>query len=357
MSAKSVLVLLRKELVSNAKNFMMVYVIVMPVILSLLVTLLFGDLFSTTPELGYVDEGDSRFASLISDVDFVDAKQYDSADDLTYAVENGAVDIGVIIPAGFDGIIADSNAEQPNLHLYVWGERMHKDQVVIGSSLHDLFTDMAGRESAVVVEPVMLGEVSDAKTIQERLLPLMVLMAVVLGGIIVPAMSLVEEKEKKTLKALVVTPASLEDIYVAKALFGIIASILMAVIILTINQMFNSGIEIILVTLLISATASASAGIMLGSAFKDSTSLMAAVKATGILLYAPGILQIFPSVPSWVSHIFPTYYMIGPIIEVTQNGGGWSDVMGDLAILVGLTVALITVAWMMAKRVRYQPIA
>lgn len=353
MSLKSILVLLRKELTTNAKNFMVVYVIVIPVVLSLLVTLLFGTLFSTTPELGYVDEGDSQFASAISAVDFVDVQQYDSAADLTAAVENGAVDIGVVIPVDFDNNITEG--EQPNLHLYVWGERMLKDQVVIDSTLRDLFTNMVGYESAVAVEPVLLGEAIDSKTIQERLLPFLVLMAVVLGGLLVPAMSLVEEKEKLTLKALVVTPTSLEDVYVAKALFGIIAGILMAVVILSINQMFTAGIEIILVTLIIGATASAAAGIMLGSAFKDTTSLMAAIKAAGILLYAPGIIQIFPEVPQWIAKIFPTYYMIGPITEVTQNGGGWSDVAVDLAILVAMTVILIAGAMMTARRVRYQP--
>jgi ABC-2 type transport system permease protein len=354
MSLRSILVLLKKELVNNAKNFMVVYVIVMPIILSLLITLVFGDLFSTTPELGYVDEGDSKFVSLISDIDFVDAQQYDSADDLTIAVENGAVDIGVVIPANFDNAITEG--EQTNIHLLVWGERVLKDQAVLDSTLRDLFTNMAGYESAVAVEPVMLGEASKSKTIQERLLPMMVLMAVVLGGIIVPAMSLVEEKEKKTLKALVVTPTSMEDIFVAKGLFGVIAGVLMAVIILVINQMFGTGTDIILVTLIIAAIASAAGGVMLGASFKDTTSLMAVVKATGIVLYAPGIIQIFPDIPQWIAKIFPTYYMIGPITEVTQNGGGWSDVTLDLTILIIMTIALIAAAMMFAKRVRYQPL-
>lgn len=355
MSLSSIRVLLRKELMSNAKNFMIVYVIVMPIVISLLVTLVFGDLFSTTPELGFVDEGDSRFVSLISDVDFVDIKQYDSPGDLTSAVENGAVDIGVVIPADFDASIAD--AEEVEVHLYVWGERVLKDQAVLDSTLRDLFTDMVGYQSAVSVEPVMLGEASESKTIQERLLPMLVLMAVVLGGILVPAMSLVEEKEKKTLKALVVSPASLEDVFAAKALFGIIAGILMAIIILAINQMFTAGVDIILVTLVIGATAAAAGGIILGSFFKDTTSLMAVIKATGIVLYAPGIIKIFPEVPQWIAKIFPTYYMIGPITEVTDNGGGWSDVAFDLTILVVMTIVVVVAALMLAKRVRYQPAA
>ena len=115
-----------------------------------------------------MDEGNSQFTSLISDVDFVDVTQYDSAGDLTYAVENGAVDIGVVIPAGFDKSI--TSGEKKDVHLYVWGERMLKDQVVLDSTLRDLFKNMAGAESVVAVEPVVLGEVTESKTIQERLL-------------------------------------------------------------------------------------------------------------------------------------------------------------------------------------------
>jgi len=331
-------------------------VLVMPVVLSLLVTLVFGEIFSTTPDLGFVNEGGNpQFVELISDVDFVDIKEYETTADMTYDVEIGALDIGVVIPEGFEESI--SSGEQVDLNLYVWAERMGKDEFMLNQTLGDLFIGMSGYEQAVAVEPVMLGEYSESLTWQERLIPFLCLMAVVLSGLFIPAMSLVDEKEKKTLKALVVTPVSMEDIFLSKGIFGVLMAMAVATIILMLNQMFSAQTLIILVTLFIGGIAAAAGGLIFGSYVKDTVSLMAIIKATGLILYAPGLIKIFPDVPNWIAEIFPTYYMIGPIIEVTQNGGGWAEVTSDLVILTAMAIVLIGVAMMRAKQVRYQPMA
>ena len=46
-----------------------------------------------------------------------------------------------------------------------------------------------------------------------------------------------------------------------------------------------------------------------------------AVKAVGLLLYAPIIDYLFPQRPQWISKIFPTYYIIQPVAEINQQGG------------------------------------
>jgi ABC-2 type transport system permease protein len=267
-------------------------------------------------------------------------------------VENGSVDIGVVVPPSFDDLLQEG-AEMP-LSLYVWGESMLKNRIILTATLSDLITTLSGREMTVTVEPVALGD-NDALPIQERLLPMLVLMSVVLGGTMVPALSLVEEKQNRTLKALVITPTTLEDVFLAKGAFGVIVGMVMASIILIMNQAFGAHPAILLLVLFIGAIASAAFGLFFAAFVKDVTTLMAIAKATGLLLYAPGLLQIFPDIPSWVARIFPTYYLIGPVIEVTQKGGGWSDITNDLAILIVLTLAMVAGAAYAVRRLKYQP--
>lgn len=352
MNLKRLGVLVTKELMSNARNFISVYIIVAPIALSLIVALVFGEGISEKPHLGYVDEGDSQFVSLIAGIDFVQSKAYSSTGELTKAVERGAIDIGIVVPQDFDTNLAKGDEVQ--LNLLVWGESVLKDQVILSSTLRDLVATMIDRETSIRIEPVMLGDASTL-TIQERLLPMLVLMSVVLGGTMIPALSLVEEKQNRTLKALVITPASLEDVYLAKGVFGVIVSLLMATIILVMNQALGTQMVTLLAVLLIGAVAAAAFGLMFASFVKDVTTLMAIIKATGLLLYAPGLLHIFPEVPTWISRIFPTYYLIGPVITVTQEGGSWSEVTGDLAVLIVIMLALIAGAVMAARRSQYQP--
>lgn len=75
---------------------------------------------------------------------------------------------------------------------------------------------------------------------------------------------------------------------------------------------------------------------------KDIASLYSVIKALGIFLYGPGIVAIFPGLPDWIGKIFPTYYIINPIMEITQKGGNWSTVNSEVFILIGF-IALFSV--------------
>lgn len=50
--------------------------------------------------------------------------------------------------------------------------------------------------------------------------------------------------------------------------------------------------------------------------------------------------------------LFPPYYMIAPIVEIVQHGGGWPDIAFDVSVLVGLTLALVLVVALAARRAR-----
>jgi len=50
-------------------------------------------------------------------------------------------------------------------------------------------------------------------------------------------------------------------------------------------------------------------------------------------------------IPQWSARIFPTYYVVQPVIEIAQHGAGLSDIAWQLGILllliVGMGIALI----------------
>ena len=68
----------------------------------------------------------------------------------------------------------------------------------------------------------------------------------------------------------------------------------------------------------------------------------------GLLVSAPALIYMFPTILPWIAKIFPTCYMIQPVIEVTQNGASWSDIawmvyiMLGLIVLLGFVLALVT---------------
>jgi ABC-2 type transport system permease protein len=95
-------------------------------------------------------------------------------------------------------------------------------------------------------------------------------------------------------------------------------------------------------------------GLLAGSLAKDLMSFSAVMKVMGILLYAPAIFFMFPDIPQWIGKIFPTHYIVNPIVEISQRGGGWPEIAVDTFILVGFNVALVAlIAFTVSRKRQY----
>ena len=236
MSLRRVGILLSKEFRHGSKSFIFIIAIVMPLVLSLVLSLVFGNLLSEKPRLGISDEGVSQITSLVIESDSIIGREYDSPDMLRKAVEDGAVDMGIVLPPDFDNLVIQG--QMTEITAYVWGESLAKHRIVLGATIANMIRDIAGQEVPVEIATTTLG---DAESIpwDDRILPIIVLMAIVFGGIMVPATSLVDEKQKRTLSALAITPASLGEIFLSKGLVGVIISTIMGILILVLNQAFG----------------------------------------------------------------------------------------------------------------------
>ncbi len=343
MDIQRILILLGKEARLGATNFMSIYVLVMPVILSLLIALVFGDLLAQTPRLGIYDASDSQqFIQPLLDHPSINTTLYGSQDALTRAVERGAEEIGLSLPAGFAEAMRSDSA-QVDFTVYRWGEAGVRNLLLLESAVGRAMAEGIGSgidQLPVGVNAEQLGSANNL-TWSQRLLPLLLIMSIVLGGLFIPATSLIDERQKHTLIALTTTPATLLDVYLSKTLMGFILSALMAIIILLLNGAFAGHVALLLLVIALGGLLSSVFGIILGSVSKDMDTFMGIIKAAGILLYAPGILKIFPQVPEWIGRIFPTYYLMNPLLEVTQNGAGLADIFVDIAVMVVLAAALL----------------
>jgi ABC-2 type transport system permease protein len=352
MSLKRISVLLGKELIWGPKNTLFIFAIVVPVVLTLLIHLLVGTFFSGKPRLGLFDGGQSQMVTGLQQMDALVLQTYESPDALYTAVESGVVDVGLILPAGFDEQIRGETAA--SLTIYVYGESLLRDRAFLGTTIASELRSLVGQESPVTIVTETLG---DGQSIpwEERLLPFIVLMAVILGGTMVPATSLVEEKQKRTLTAVTTAATSLEEIFMAKGILGFVLSLGMGIVILILNRAFGAEPLLLVGLLALGAIMAVTFGVLLGAFVKDINTLFATIKGLGILLYAPALIYLFPSIPQWIGRLFPTYYIIGPIVDVTQNGAGWADIWLDVLILVLLNLVLVGVIAYVARQARTRP--
>jgi len=351
MSIRRIGVLLNKELRYGFKSYFFIFAIVAPLIFTIFMNLLFGTLFSAKPKLGVINKGHSQIVESLENMESINLKEYSSEKELKDAVETGARDVGVVLEENFDSII--KKGELTKLTIYVWGESLLKNRAIVSSALLYQIRDIFGKKVPVDIIPVSLGD-ADNIPLKDRFLPLIVLMAIFISGFAIPSASLVDEKQKRTIGAVLATPATQGDIFIAKGLLGIIVSIIMGILILVLNQAFNAQFLLIILILFLGAIMASCLGLIIGAFMKDTASLYSAIKGLGLIIYGPGIIKIFPQIPEWVGKLFPTYYVINPIMEITQKGGSWSTVDIDVYVLIGIIAVFVVIVGTIANRTRQQ---
>jgi ABC-2 type transport system permease protein len=350
VSARRVAILLKRELLQGPKSFILLWSVVLPVVMSLVLSLVFGTLFADKPRVGIADEGSSGLVGLAQESQAITLKEYGSAGDLENAARTGAVDYGVILPEDFDTLVA---AGQPvEITAYIWGESLAKHRLIAQATLLDLIRDLSNREPPVEITITLVGDEAGIPW-SDRLLPLMVLMAVFIGGMFLPATSLVTEKQHRTLEAVAVTPATMLEVFLAKGILGFVISLAMGLIILALNQAFGTQPGLLALMLTLGAIMAAELGLILGAFAKDMSSMFAVWKTGGILLFAPAFIYFFPEIPQWIGQVFPTYYLVEPVVRISQEGAGWPEIAVHVFILVAIDVVLAAaVALAMRKMTR-----
>jgi ABC-2 type transport system permease protein len=310
-------------------------------------TLIFGTLFSNQATMGIVDEGSSKLVAMLEEHESIELKRYSSVSDLKGAVEAGAVDGGIVLERDFDSAVIQG--EEVEIPIYIWGESLAKDRTIISVTVTNLIRELAAQETPVEIELVALGEESNIPW-SDRLLPLVVLMAVFFGGFMLPAVSLLKEKETKTIDALAVTPVTIAEIFTSKALLGLVVSIVMGIVILAMNQAFGAQPGLLVMLIFLGAIMAICLGLLLGSVVTNMTVFFGNQKLLNMLLFAPALVYMFPSIPQWVGKIFPTYYVVEPLVEISQRGGGWEEIWLNVTILIGLDILLIGALSLMVSR-------
>jgi len=346
MSLRRVGILALKDLLYGSRSFLIIFVILMPLLMWLLVEMIFSG--TSVPRLGIADEGNSQIPAIAATYESIELTEYASASALEQAVEVGNADAGIVIPAGFDAAAA---AGTTNLTVYIWGESLASNRTILQSTVSTMIRQVAGQAAPVQIETVAIGE-GESIPWSQRLAPFIVVMPIVMGGIYLTATAVVQEKERKTLNALVVTPASLTEVYFAKALLGFIFSLIMGIAILLLTSSLGNQPWLLILFMALGAVMAVELGLIFSSFVNNVNTLFATARLAQLIIFVPALFYMFPWFPQWVSRIFPSHYFVTPIMDISTSGATWADVSAEVFFLIGANVAIGLIAWQMIKRIK-----
>ncbi len=341
---------LRKDLALGPRSPFFLYAIFLPIIMTVIFQFAFGSLFDPQPRLGIIDDGDSEITAAVEGMEGIELTMLDDPEELKTMVEQNDLDAGLILPQGFDQEVKDG--EQPPLEFFLGGESYASNRIILSVTAIDLVREVEGADAPVEVEIVNFG--TEGLPIAVRLIPVIVFYALVMAGIFVPGSSLVQEKEEGTMAAMLVTPVKTNEVLAAKWVLGVVFASVMAVVALALNQAIAGNLFDVIAVVFVAGMMSATIGLLIGSFSKDSTVMFGMVKGLGIFLFAPAIFYVFPSWPQWIAKLFPLYWIMNPIWQVSVLGEALSTVWTELAVALAITGGLLILTAVVARRMQNQ---
>jgi ABC-2 type transport system permease protein len=129
MSLKRSWYVFGRELKLSPRSPLVFFAIAMPLIMTFLISSVFGSLFEASPRLGIVDEGSSGVTAAALQLEGVDTVVVSDVEALRERVESYDLDAGLVLPASFD---TDLEAgAQPDLEFYVSGSSLASNRVIL----------------------------------------------------------------------------------------------------------------------------------------------------------------------------------------------------------------------------------
>jgi ABC-2 type transport system permease protein len=347
MNTRRIFRIVRKDIAVGPRSPLLLFVVLMPLIMTLALQLVFGDLFAPRPSLAVLDQGVSKIGRLIEDRQGIEVVQAKDLAELKRMVADHEVDAGLVLADGFDQALREGR--RPLLELYISGESYAVNRLVLSITTLDIIREVEGRTPPVRVVVNDLGS-NDPIPIATRMTPLVAMFAFIMAGLFVPASSIVDERERKTITAVLTTPTSIGEFLCAKSALGVLFAFVMAVATLALNNALTGNLGALLLVLAVSAVFWSLLGLVVGLLAGNSQTLFAIVKGSGIFLAGPAIFYLFPDWPQWIAKVFPTFWAIDPLWRILADGATLTDILGSLVVVLGLIIGLILVVRLLAKR-------
>ncbi len=324
MDLSRLLVMTKKDIRMVTREMFFLYFLIMPILASVVLNAALGTTGTAAPELAVHGEGE--IVSLLEEDSSVRVTIV-SAEELREGVREGTYDAGLLTG--------------PSPQLLISGESLLNDRITMTATITDAYKTLSGEEESIAFEREILG--SDEYSLKVRLMPFLLIMATIIGGLIIST-SLIEEREKKTLDAVLVTPLTAQEIILAKSLFGLFIGLILGVIILILNSSFAGGVILIIAFLVLGTLFAVGLGLIAGVVMDNITDLIARMKIFNLFLMFPAFIILFPQIPQWIGKFFPLYYFVHPLLSITQRGAGWADVWWEAVVLLLFDLVVLVLA-------------
>lgn len=283
----------------------------------------------------------------------VKVKEYDSLELLKKEVESGKIRVGIVL--------TDKNLKHfktgakttitvyfpPNFPI----ELDNAFTEFISIELNEIAHYMNGYTHNINVKEEVLGMTAREDKInpRDKILPLFIMM-ILMADLMTISIMVVEEREKRTLHALLLTHVDMKSLFISKGITGIGLAFLLSVLFLIITGSIFSSPLLILAILFLTAVMFTGIAFFIASVSKNMMNAIAISTGVFMILVFPAFSILFPGlISSWI-RLIPTYYLIMPLYQLIHFRTGLGIVWQGILILLGSSCVLLITGSFLLRR-------
>ncbi len=359
MNASRIDAIYRKDLRDALRDSRLIIAILMPLLIGVLYSFMFKDDTKPAAKLGVVASSATRLPAelLAATKAALQLKVLSFADEaaLSRQVRDKKVDVGLVVPAGFDAAL--KGGASPKLTVILPAAPSFGGDYV-AAVLDRVTQSLAGQVPAATVARVTLPAVAGSAdsafvTLGARKMFVLVAVILMLAMIAVYALPavLTEETEKRTVEALTLI-ASDTEVIVAKSLFGLTYCVISVPLMMAITRVVPENVALFAVDVLLTSVTLVGFGLLLGGVMRTQTQLNTWSTVALLPLLAPAIVVQLP-LPGWVEAVvsaLPTAQTMRLGVNALAGrqlfGAEWLSV----AIIVAWGVAAYGLVWWRLSR-------
>ncbi|NLC04664.1 MAG: ABC transporter permease [Tissierellia bacterium] len=320
----------KRDLRVNSKDFISLYILVVPILFAVLINLFAPGINDTTINLALIEgENESQVEYFQQ---FAKVELFENKDDIKERVEKRDAMIGIIPENGQYYIMTQGNEPKGFV-----------DYAKLLNSFYELDINIEDSNG----ELIEFGRT--VPPLKKTLVNVSILFISILGGMLI-ALNIVEEKVDNTLSAINLTPTSRITFVLGKSVMGILLSIFGTIALIFITGFGNVNLLQLLLVVLITSLLSILVGFIQGLTNKDIISAAGSIKLLFLPLIA-GVLAIEMLAEKWQKFFYwnPFYWAYKGNDVILSQSGTW----GQILIYSGIVLALCGVVYFfLAPKIR-----
>ena len=342
IDVRNVWILLRNDIQLSVRNWTILFLVGMPLVLSLVMRVVLSAAPSQA-KAAIVGADQSKFLEIIIQSGLFEVSDKFTGNEARLALQKGDLNVVIVLPADVDAKIEAGGV--PEVLLLV-DEAGQTQAAMAEHAIRELARAYAGQRVpiALKVEPIR------GITRQQGILPNWMAMMLVMGITILPT-ALAMEKQSKTLDALLVTPLSYLDVVIGKSLNAMLWASFGALLILAVNGGLRGNLPLVGIVMVLGSASTVSIGLFIGLL---SDSVEKASQISSIVLIPviwSAFFAEFRGPVGTVSKLLPGYHISQSILHAMFTQGTFASEWVHLVVLATFALlGAVGCVWALSRR-------